>query len=88
MSSKRYTQEQIIKLLKEIDDGATIASVSRAHGVGVQTLYAWRKRYVGMGASELAEMKALQEENRRLRRIVANQAMDIECYKELQKGKW
>lgn len=88
MSSKRYTQEQILKMLKEIDDGATIISVSRANGVNVQTLYTWRKRYAGMGASELAEMKALEEENRRLKKIIANMALDIECYKELQKGKW
>lgn len=88
MSSKRYTQEQILKMLKDIDDGATIISVSRANGVNVQTLYAWRKRYAGMGASELAQLKALEEENRRLKRIVANLTLDIECYKELQKGKW
>jgi putative transposase len=56
--------------------------------VNVQTLYQWRKRYAGMSASELAEMKALREENRRLKGIVANMALDIECYKELQKGKW
>lgn len=88
MSSKRYTQEQILKVLKEIDDGATIASVGRAHGIGVQTIYEWRRRYAGMSKSELAELKALQEENRKLKRIVANQALDIEAYKELQKGKW
>jgi putative transposase len=88
VSSKRYTQEQILKVLKEIDDGATIASVGRAHGIGVQTIYEWRRRYAGMSKSELAELKALQEENRKLKRIVANQALDIEAYKELQKGKW
>ena len=88
MSGKRYTQEQILKMLRQIDEGAPIASVSREHGVNVQTLYAWRKRFAGMGASELAELKALQEENRRLKRIVASMALDIECYKELQKGKW
>jgi len=85
---KRYTQEQILKVLKEIDDGASIASVGRTHGIGVQTIYEWRKRYAGMSKSELAELKALQEENRKLKRIVANMALDIECYKELQKGKW
>lgn len=88
MSSKRYTQEQILKMLQEIDAGATIASVARNHGVNVQTLYQWRKRYAGMGASELAELKALQEENRRLKRIVASQALDIDAYKEAVKGKW
>jgi len=88
MSSKRYTQEQILKVLQEIDDGATMASVGRAHGVGIQTIYEWRKRYKGMSKSELAELKALQDENRRLKKIVAGMALDIEAYKELQKGKW
>ncbi len=88
MSSKRYTQEQMLKVLKEIEDGASIASVGRSYGIGVQTIYEWRKRYSGMGKSELAELKALQEENRKLKRIVANQALDIEAYKELQRGKW
>lgn len=86
--SKKYSQDQILKVLKEIDDGASIASVGRAHGIGVQTIYEWRRRYAGMSKSELAELKALQEENRKLKRIVANQALDIEAYKELQKGKW
>ena len=88
MSSKRYSQEQIIKVLQEIEAGASIASVGRAHGIGVQTLYEWRKRYTGMGSSELAELKALQAENARLKRIVATQALDIDALKELQKGKW
>ncbi len=46
--SKKYSQDQILKVLKEIDDGASIASVGRAHGIGVQTIYEWRKRYTGM----------------------------------------
>ena len=88
MSSKRYTEEQILKVLGEIDAGASMASVGRSHGIGLQTIYGWRKKYAGMSQSDLAEFKALQEENRRLKRIVANQAMDIEMLKELQKGKW
>jgi len=64
LRGKRYTQEQILKVLKEIDEGASIASVGRTHGIGVQTIYEWRKRYAGMSKSELAELKALQEENR------------------------
>ena len=88
MSGRRYSQEQILKVLKEIDEGATIAAVGRSHGIGVQTIYEWRRRYGGMSKSDLAELKALQEENRKLKRIVANQALDIEAYKELQRGKW
>lgn len=85
---KRYTEDQIIKVLKEIEAGASIASVARSHGITEQTLYRWRERYGGMTKSELAELKSLQEENRRLRSVVASQALDIEAYKELQRGKW
>lgn len=85
---KRYTEDQIIKVLQEIEAGASIASVARSHGITEQTLYRWRERYGGMTKSELAELKSLQEENRRLRSVVASQALDIEAYKEIQRGKW
>ena len=85
---KRYTQEQILKVLGEIDAGASIASVSRLHGISDQTIYQWRKRFGGMSRSELAELKAMQEENRRLRHLVAELSLDNAALKELQKGKW
>ncbi|MGI8922786.1 MAG: transposase [Fimbriimonadales bacterium] len=84
----RYTGDQIIKVLKEIEGGATVAGVARSHGISEQTLYRWRERYGGMTKSELAELRALQVENRRLKAIVTSQALDIEAYKEIQKGKW
>lgn len=85
---KRYTEEQIIGVLKEIEAGASIASVGRAHGIGAQTLYAWREKYGGMTKSELASLKALQDENRRLKHLVAELSLDNAALKELQKGKW
>ena len=85
---RRYSEEQILKVLAEIDAGATIASVGRAHGIGVQTLYAWREKYHGMTKSELASLRALQEENRRLKHLVAELSLDNAALKELQKGKW
>jgi putative transposase len=87
-TGKRYSEDQIIKVLQEIEAGASIASVARSHGITEQTLYRWRERYGGMTKSELAELKSLQQENRRLRSVVASQALDIEAYKEIQRGKW
>jgi putative transposase len=85
---KRYTEDQILTVLKEIEGGASIASVARAHGITDQTIYRWREKYAGMSGSELAELRALQAENQRLKRIVARQALEIDAYKEVAEGKW
>lgn len=85
---KRYSEEQIIKVLKEIEAGASIASVSRAHGISDQTIYKWRERYQGMTKSDLTQLRALQDENRRLRHLVAELSLDNAAYKEVAKGKW
>ena len=85
---KRYTEEQIVKVLQEIDAGASIASVARGHGITDQTIYRWRERYHGMTKSDLTEMRALQEENRRLRHIVSELSLDLAAQKEIAKGKW
>lgn len=85
---KRYSEDQILKVLGEIDAGASIASVARLHGITDQTIYRWREKYAGMSKSELAELKALQEENRRLRHIVSELSLDNAALKEVAKGKW
>lgn len=85
---KRYTEDEILKVLKEIEAGAAIASVARAHGITDQTIYRWREKYGGMESSELKELRALQAENQRLKRIVTRQALEIDAYKEIAEGKW
>jgi len=85
---KRYSEDQILKVLKEIDGGASIASVARAHGVTDQTIYRWREKYAGMSGTELQELRALAAENQRLKRIVARQALELDAYKEVAEGKW
>ena len=85
---KRYSEDQILKVLGEIDSGASIASVARLHGITDQTIYRWREKYAGMSRSELAELKALQEENRRLLHIVSELSLDLAATKEIAKGKW
>jgi putative transposase len=85
---KRYTEDEILKVLKEVEGGAAIAAVARAHGITDQTIYRWREKYGGMESSELKELRALQGENARLKRIVARQALEIDAYKEVVEGKW
>jgi putative transposase len=85
---KRYSEDQIIKVLGEIEAGASIASVARTHGISDQTIYKWRERYQGMTKSDLTQLRALQDENRRLRHLVSELSLDNAAYKELARGKW
>jgi putative transposase len=81
---KRYSEEQIIAILKEAAAGnARVGEVIRRHGVSAQTYYAWKAKYGGMEVSEARRLKQLEEENRRLKRLVAQQAMDIQVLKEI-----
>lgn len=85
---KRYTERQIIGILKKVEDGKTVTQVCREHGVSEQSVYRWRSKYGGMDVSELRRLKQLEEENRRLKAIVAEQAMDIQLLKEINTKKW
>ena len=80
---KRYREEQIIRILKEVENGKSVAEVVRQYGVSEATVYRWRSRYGGMERSELQRLRELEEENRRLKRIVAQQALDIDALKDV-----
>ena len=80
---KRFTEEQIIAVLKEADAGMKTADVCRKHNVSDATFYKWKAKYAGMEISDLRKMRVLEDENRRLKQIVANQALDIEAPKLL-----
>ena len=88
MKGKRYNEEQILRVLKEVEGGKAVAEVCREHGISEPTLYRWRTKYTGLDASELARLKALEAENRRLRSVVADQALDIAALKEVTAKKW
>jgi putative transposase len=87
MAAKKYSEEQIQKALSEIDAGATVAATARAHGISIQTLNRRRTRAVTT-LVELDELRALQAENQRLKRIVARQALEIDAYRETTDGAW
>lgn len=88
MKKSRYSEEQILKVLQEVDGGKSVAEVAREKGVTEATIYRWRQKYGGLSQSDLSRMRDLEQENSRLKRIVARQAMDIDCLQEVVKGKW
>lgn len=84
----RYTEEQIIRILKECESGTSVSEVCRKYGVSEQTVYRWRSKYRGVDTSELQRLRELEAENRRLKHIVAQQALDIVALKEVAAKKW
>ena len=83
MKKKRFTPHQIAALLKEFEAGKSAAEISREYGVSQAAFYKWRQRYGGMEARELKRLKSLEEENRRLKQMYAEQALDLKLAKEI-----
>ena len=92
MPGKRFTTEQIVAKLREAErlqaQGLTIPAVCKRLQVSEQTFYRWRTKYGALKEDEAQRLKALEQENARLKRIVAEQALDISMLKDLQQGKW
>ena len=86
MRKSRFTESQIVGSLKELKAGAKATDLCRRHGVSEATLYNWRAKYGGLELSELRRLKALEDENRRLKKIVADQALNIEALKMVAEG--
>ena len=90
MARKRYTAEQIINHLRKaeilISEGKSIRDAARQIGISEQTYYRWRKEYGGMDVSQARRLKELETENQRLKKLVADQALDIEILKEVNRG--
>lgn len=83
MKAKKYTEEQIIAVLKEGEAGAKVAELCRKYGMSEATYYNWKAKYAGMTVSDVKKLKALEAENRRLKQIIAEQALDNHTLKEL-----
>jgi putative transposase len=83
MKKKRFSPEQIATILKEFDNGKSVEEITRTHGVSKAAFYKWRQRYGGMSSDELKKLKALEEENRRLKHMYAEIALDLKLAKEI-----
>ena len=82
MKKSRYSEEQIIAVLKEHQAGIPVADLCRKHGVSDATFYTWRKRYGGMDVSEARRLKGLEEENRKLKKLLAESMLDVATLRE------
>jgi putative transposase len=85
---KKHTPDQIVGILRRIDGGESAQAVSREVNISEATLYRWKQQYGAMEIDELKELRALRDENARLKRIVADQVLNIQVLKEVNSKKW
>ena len=88
MKRGRFTEEQIIAVLREAESGTPVKELCRRAGVSTVTFYEWKNKYAGMEISEVRWMRLLEDENARLKKIVAQQALDIDALKVVLSKKW
>ena len=88
MARKRYTEEQIIAVLKQAQAGVPTAELSRQHGVSDATIYKWKAKYSGMEVSDVRKMRQLEDENRRLKHLVADLTLDVQALKAINSKNW
>lgn len=85
---KRFSEEQIIKILKERESGLPVRDLIRKHGISEQTFYRWKSKYGGMEVSEAKRLKALEDENRRLKQMVAELMLDNKVLRDINSKNW
>ncbi len=88
MKRKRFTEEQIIGVLKEVEAGIPANELLRKHGISQGTLYRWKSKFGGMDVNEAKRLKVLEEENRKLKTMVADLMLDIKVLKDVNSKKW
>ena len=85
---KRFSESQIIGILKEQEAGAKVSDICRRHGISDATFYNWKSKYGGMSVSEAKRLKALEDENRRLKKLVADLMLDTDILQDTLSKKW
>ena len=89
MRKSKFSEAQIVAIVRESEaEGVTVEQVSKKHGITSTTLFRWRKRFGGLDASQAAELRTLQSENARLKKVVAQLTLDVDILKEINAKKW
>ena len=88
MKRKQYREEKIISILKEHEAGASVPDLARRHGVAENTIYRWKAKFGGMDVSDAKKLRALEQENQKLKRLLAEAELDKAALKELVSGEW
>lgn len=85
---RKYTDDQIVAILQEHSGGVKAAEIIRRHGIALDTFYRWKRKFGGVGKAELQRLRLLEEENRRLKRVVADQALHLQVLKDAMGKEW
>jgi putative transposase len=83
MAKRGHSEEEILRVLRDAESGTTVVEVCRKHGISQQSFYLWKKKYSGLGLSELRELRQLREENGKLKRLVADLSLDRHILQEI-----